>query len=71
MTSHLHVKKINAVSQGIPILLQNYPTIFWTTNRQILVFWLNICTFTTVQTQKDFEEIILASLKLYMFICKP
>ena len=55
---------------AIPVLLQKYP-IFWTTYRQILVFWANICTFTPVKTQNNFKEIILASSKLYMFICKP
>ena len=37
------------------------------TNRQISVFWLDICIFTPVQTQEKFKEIILASSKLYMF----
>ena len=32
--------------------LQKYP-IFWTTNVQILFFWLNICIFTPVQTKEN------------------
>ena len=51
---HRQVRKISTLSvkQFKVFFLQKYP-IFWTTNVQILFFWLNICIFTQVQTKKD------------------
>ena len=49
---HLHVRKIWTLSvKHFKLFLQKNP-IFWTPNVQILFFWLNICIFTPVKTQK-------------------
>ena len=45
------VENFNFLSQAIPVFLQKYP-VFFITNLKILFFWLNICSFTTVKTNK-------------------
>ena len=59
------VKNFNFVSQAIPVFFAKISYIF-ITNLQISFFWLNIRSFTTVQTKQDqigLERISLESEK--------